>query len=332
MTVQSSAAQRKHAAILERLSNRVPKPTVTTSNFESVDSFLQRFSETKKTLEGKIHLCLNDHKHDKLSSGGLNARKDLDDISTDISDLEKLIAENSYFLPSYEVRTALKNISDLKESLENVTAVIIPRKKFTFRKTLNEKKHRNPAPEKATDDNLRVELRNSSEEIRNLEGSTVVKDFRGDEGDFSLNDLSNCKIYIRGKCRALFIHRLKKCEVYTGPVLSSVRIEDVENCVLMLASHQIRIHNAKLTDFYIRVRSRPIIEDSSGVRFAPYLLKYEGIVQDLEDSGLKEETGNWENVDDFRWLRAVKSPNWCVLPEKDRSHLVDISGIGNSGI
>ncbi|KAH0915798.1 hypothetical protein HID58_030244 [Brassica napus] len=59
-----------------------------------------------------------------------------------------------------------------------------------------------------------------------------------------------------------------------------------------------------------RVRSRLIIEDSNGVRFAPYCLDYGGIEEDLKMAGLEEETESWANVDDFLWLRAVQSPNW----------------------
>ncbi|KAH0996171.1 hypothetical protein GBA52_020035 [Prunus armeniaca] len=92
-----------------------------------------------------------------------------------------------------------------------------------------------------------------------------------------------------------------------------------------MASHQIRIHNAKRSDFYLRVRSRPIIEDSCGMRFAPYCLSYQGIEDELREASLVEETENWSNVDDFLWLRAVQSPNWSVLPEDERVGLVDIS-------
>ena len=85
----------------------------------------------------------------------------------------------------------------------------------------------------------------------------------------------------------------------------------------MLASHPIRIHQARATDFYLRVRSGPIIEDSSAVRFAPFRVFYEGIDEELRDSGLREETGTWANVDDFKWLRVVQSPNWCLIPEEE---------------
>jgi hypothetical protein len=30
------------------------------------------------------------------------------------------------------------------------------------------------------------------------------------------------------------------------------------------------------------------------------------------------ESDLWESVDDFRWLRAVQSPNWSVLPSDQR--------------
>lgn len=114
-----------------------------------------------------------------------------------------------------------------------------------------------------------------------------------------------------------------------GPVTGSVLIEEAEGCVFVMASHQIRIHSARKSDFYLRVRSKPIIEDSNGVRFAPYCLSYPGIEEDLRGAGLDAETGNWENVDDFRWLRAVQSPNWSVLPESERVGIIDVSNLKN---
>ena len=47
----------------------------------------------------------------------------------------------------------------------------------------------------------------------------------------------------------------------------------------------------------------------------------------MQQSDLMDETGMWDNVDDFRWLRAVPLPNWSVLPEDDRLPLVDISDL-----
>ena len=46
-----------------------------------------------------------------------------------------------------------------------------------------------------------------------------------------------------------------------------------------MAARQVRIHNATDgTQFYIRTLSRPIIEHSSDVGFAPYAFEYPGEV------------------------------------------------------
>jgi len=46
---------------------------------------------------------------------------------------------------------------------------------------------------------------------------------------------------------------------------------------------QIRIHNAKNSDFYIFVASKPTIEDCENLRFAPFAFQY----PDLETAHLK---------------------------------------------
>lgn len=333
--VASDALEKKHALMLERLENlRQARKTGSGSgseaapSFESVASFLSRFSDAKRSIDAELS---------RLRALDPSAKPDvkpqLEALSVMIADLERLVAENSYFLPSYDVRSSLKSISDLKESLDGLSAKLVPRKKFSFKN----KPLKKPQPVLSKE---KVEFRVLDEEksdlggvrespgFRSKKGNVLVKQFRVSEegeGDFSLIDLDSCEVYLKGRFRALFVHRIKNCRIFVGPVLGSVLIEDVEGCLFMLASHQIRIHQAKMTDFYLRVRSRPIIEDCSVVRFAPYQLVYEGIEKELQESGLGEETENWSNVDDFRWLRAVQSPNWCVLPQEERIGVVEIS-------
>lgn len=79
-----------------------------------------------------------------------------------------------------------------------------------------------------------------------------------------------------------------------------------------------RIHAAHRSDFYLRVRSHPIIEHSAGLRFAPYAPAYPGAGADLAAEGLAEDGGMWQRVNDFGWLRATPSPHWAVLEEGER--------------
>ena len=329
--VLDTDTQKKHALMLERLSNlhqtrllqslARKSDSVSGPSFESTQSFLTRFGDSKRSIESQLDGV-------RLTAD-LQRRSDLQQISTSIADLEKLVAENSYYLPSYEIRSALKSVSELKQTLDNLNSELLPKKKFSFRNK-GAKKEPTNAPKEKEIGNADLQRKPvfaipDSPGFRNKKGEVLVKDFKdSDIGEFTISDLDSCEVGLSGCVRTIFIHRLKNCRVFAGPVSGSILIEEVEGCVFVLASHQIRIHYAKGSDFYLRVRSRPIIEDSNGVRFAPYCLYYQGIEEDLKDSGLDEETGNWANVDDFRWLRAVQSPNWSALSENERIGTVNI--------
>ncbi|CAH9075874.1 unnamed protein product [Cuscuta epithymum] len=326
------AIQRKHVAMLEHLSNLhqsrlARKPNSDSySSSGSTQSFLSHFSESKQSIESELsRIC--------KTQDPQNVKPELEKVSISIANLEKEVAESSYFLPSYDVRSCLKTISDLKQTLEQVSSSVLPKKKFSFRnKTTNRcAAASNGLIPEAPSENNTIEnvigptlgfMALDSPGFQDKENEVLTMDFRRTEaekiGEFMLSDLRGCEVRLLGCVRALFVHKLANCRVYVGPVTASVLIEEVKNCIFVLASHQIRIHHATDCDFYLRVRSRPIIEDCTGVRVAPYCFMYDGIERDLEKANLGEESGNWANVDDFRWLRAAHSPNWSVLPEKDR--------------
>ena len=85
-----------------------------------------------------------------------------------------------------------------------------------------------------------------------------------------------------------------------------------EGCTFMLASHQVRIHAARHCDFYLRLRSNPIIEDCSRLGFAPCPADLPLDPEQMAAAGLAEDTGLWAEVQDFLWLRSTPSPNWSV--------------------
>lgn len=324
---------RKHLAMLERLSKRssssVGAPPSDSSDASPVEAFLSRFADAKLAAESALSACRSSSPEDDAAASLAAAAAAIDDI-------DRLIAEASHALPPYELRAALATAADLRAAHSVAASELRPKKSFSFRN--KSRNPRNPPQDRVTASPPQPpppeQPKPSLDAIlpgfgfRGRNGATFVKDLRvsnDKDGDFTLADLVSCEVYLKGKCRALYIHKLRDCRVFVGAVLGSVLIEDVDGCIFVMAAHQIRIHEARVTDFYLRVRSRPIIEDCSGVRFAPYVLNYEGIGEDLKDSGLEEETGNWANVDDFKWLKAVQSPNWRLVPEEERLQTVNIS-------
>ncbi len=96
-------------------------------------------------------------------------------------------------------------------------------------------------------------------------------------------------------------------------------------------SLQLRVHNALNSDFYLLTRSKPIIENCSGVRVAPYNFEYPELAAHLQtyfgedaaaasgNSGGKQSSNLWCAVEDFNWPRTdEQSPNWSILSPEQR--------------
>ena len=153
-------------------------------------------------------------------------------------------------------------------------------------------------------------------------GETFV--FRGDAEnpadapDLILERLSGCVVFVLGAVRALRCHDLRDTKVYGGPVAGSAHLQNLEGCHVEIAARQVRVHDARRTAFYVRTKSRPIIEHSREVTFAPFAFEYEGARARFANAGLAEETDAWRDVDDFGWIKNRQSPNWSVAPESER--------------
>ncbi|KAK2084172.1 hypothetical protein P7K49_037205 [Saguinus oedipus] len=138
--------------------------------------------------------------------------------------------------------------------------------------------------------------------------------------DVLLTELSNCIVKVYGNPNTLRLTKAHGCKLLCGPVSTSVFPEDRSDCVLAVACEQPRIHSTKDTSIFLQVTSRAIVEDCSGIQFAPYTWSYPEIGKDFESSGLDRSKNNWNDVDDFNWLaRDMASPNWSILPEEERN-------------
>ncbi|KAK7908940.1 tubulin folding cofactor C- variant 1 [Apiospora marii] len=111
----------------------------------------------------------------------------------------------------------------------------------------------------------------------------------------------------------LVLKNIRGSLLVCGTVAGPVHITGVRNSTVVVAARQVRIHECENVDLYLHCGSHPIIEDCSGMRFAPIPATYY--------TGKAEEVGaenQWDRVDDFKWLKAESSPNWRVLPEEER--------------
>ncbi|KAB8293204.1 hypothetical protein EYC80_007544 [Monilinia laxa] len=108
----------------------------------------------------------------------------------------------------------------------------------------------------------------------------------------------------------LALKNIKHSLVIAGHVAGAAHITGIEDSIIVVASRQVRMHECKNVDIYLHCASRPIIEDCSNVRFAPIPES-----QNVTDGSVKNQ---WDQVDDFKWLKVEHSPNWSILPEEER--------------
>jgi tubulin-specific chaperone C len=96
----------------------------------------------------------------------------------------------------------------------------------------------------------------------------------------SLTELEKCivdmSVPTAGKAAflSLAIKNIKKCLIIAGHVAGPAHLTGVSDSIIVVAARQVRIHECKNVDIYLHCTSHPIIEDCSGVRFAPIPVCY----------------------------------------------------------
>ncbi|KAJ3411420.1 hypothetical protein HDV05_002202 [Chytridiales sp. JEL 0842] len=109
---------------------------------------------------------------------------------------------------------------------------------------------------------------------------------------------------------AIHIRNLTASLLITPPLAGSVLIDSCNDCTLVFTScQQYRMHNSVNTRVVLFIPSAPIIEDCTGVYFAPITNECLEFLKSSEKVDEKR-VNRWRDVEDFKWLRKQKSPNW----------------------
>jgi len=243
------------------------------------------------------------------------------------SSVNTFTSERALHLPAYDQRQMQIALKELQQTMSDTRLVCIPPTKFSF-KMKRKARLKNKASAAAKEAEPAAAPAESSVKI-DVPEQPSISDKVGEEiymvneggKDLNIANCKDCVITIRGVVGAMYINNVVNCTLWIGPVGAGMLVEKAEQCKFFVASHQLRIHNAKQTDFFCLTNSPPIIEHSDELRFAPNATTYAGFDEDLEVCGIRrsDSAGNWNEVKDFDWLRQQHSPHWAEVPEDDRS-------------
>ncbi|KAL1968231.1 hypothetical protein VTN77DRAFT_2066 [Rasamsonia byssochlamydoides] len=108
---------------------------------------------------------------------------------------------------------------------------------------------------------------------------------------------------------SLTIKGVKESLLICGQVEGPAHITGVEHSVIVVSCRQFRMHNCVDVDVYLSCSSNPIIEDCSGIRFGRIPKAY------ALDQNQPDDSDRWNQVEDFKWIKAEPSPNWSILDQ-----------------
>ncbi|KAL2045625.1 hypothetical protein N7G274_002053 [Stereocaulon virgatum] len=268
-----------------------------------------------------------------------------------ISQLSDLLKDASSYLPAYDQRTYSTAIGNLRDKLQETRTAAAPKRKFAFKKTVPQK----DSPSSANDGlkDAPTQGQQASSNVSDATSSTqattapTIKSQAPDSGPStavivsslshahytlpqsspqlaSSASITDCQhimidLSITTRQAQAFATMTIKCVTESlllcGRVRGPVHITSAERSTLVINSRQVRMHECEDCVVYLRCSSRPIIEDCKGIRFAP--------LPALFDLGEILSPNLWNQVDDFKWLRAEHSPNWSILGVDDTRAITD---------
>ncbi|KAI8335941.1 tubulin binding cofactor C-domain-containing protein [Chlamydoabsidia padenii] len=275
---------------------------------EASNTFWLDFKKEKQVIEQTIDRSLQIPK-DQLPDH-------FNTILQQINQLEKRITEATTFIPSYDERQYAMQIRELTGLLDATRTQLTPKPKFSFKTKLGKPKTKTPqasipAPVKPLD---QTSLLENTINFSNLENQIITLSGHKELAavDISLSYLSKCIIWLPTETitiSTVHIKQIKDCVIVCGTVQGSILIYGLEHSILTVNCHQFRMHDAKNVDVLMCVSSRPIMEDSNGIRV--------GNTQDQKSS----VNNYFSQMDDFNWLKQQASPNWTLMDNNRIEHL-----------
>lgn len=308
--------QKRHQMRTEDAERRREAKESQTIAEEKGDYFSVAFNAERASIDELLSGCSGAERAE--------AAERLEEATARTLQLQKFLNDSVMFLTSYDLRRAQAALRELQTSLADTREECLPKKKFGFR-ARTKAADKAPAPASDTPSPAAASKVDGAATpevcgFSNMDGARLTKTAEEiQKRDVLLSHLTNCRVRLCGSPSTLHLKHIHGCEILCGPVSSSVFVDRCSDSTLAVACQQLRTHNTTHTRVYLHVTSRAIVEDCSGVAFAPFSWSYPTLEEDFRLSGLDRSRNNWDQVDDFNWLAAgTPSPNWTVIPEADR--------------
>jgi hypothetical protein len=253
----------------------------------SATEFYSEFNKKKNAIEEKIE--------------GINSVDAKRVCLEDISQLSTLCKSNLHLLPHYDQKLYNEQLQKLTEKVESKT--VKNKSKFAFKKKVGSgsvKNAKNTGTSASADKSLLGET-TTKPAYSNLE-DWYCSENEEMVPNLNISHLQRCIVKLTNSSYSTArMDSLRDCIVIVNDIEGPIYLTDVHNCFLFISCHQFRIHKSQNVHVAVSCRSRrPIIEECSQLTFANF----------PETLKKGEELYEWDDVDDFDWLKTTPSENW----------------------
>lgn len=309
--LQSSIEERNR----QRLETaRIRKETTSQGRAAAIEAFTREFQDYLAQVDAI------------LSSSDSATASSIDQMLEQIAKAKELLGSSSSFLTGFDIDRSQAKIDEYDGKIQEKRNMGT-KKKFAFKsakKSVSLAPSTEEAPKPAPVEKVEVEEAiDPNRSVVDLTGQTIVigEDKLGSDtsvGDYSLARLSHCTIKLVGLTTALRLSYLQNCIIIAAPVKGSIFVQHCSNIIVHSASRQLRIHDTTGSTFFIYTQSRPTIESCNDMLFGPYQVSHAKMEEWMRQCDYALEKNEWEDVQDFHWLKATESPHWRKVDASKR--------------
>ncbi|KAK8894463.1 Protein Xrp2 [Tritrichomonas musculus] len=116
---------------------------------------------------------------------------------------------------------------------------------------------------------------------------------------FAADKLENCKVIVHDFCDSMMIDRCVNCEFVLSAVRGSIFARNCKNCKFAMVCGQFRCRECEECDFFMQVKTGPVVESSQNLRIGCALVSYNELAEQMKKARLDPATNIWNDVHDF---------------------------------
>ncbi|KAF9557807.1 TBCC-domain-containing protein [Agrocybe pediades] len=291
-------------------------------------AFSQSFTAQFQTMRSELETQIT-----AVKSASSSSANDVQQLSVLLAKAAKALADATGSLPSYDQKQYELQLKSFEKSIEELRVSTAPKSKFAFKRKQPQNSSSTPPPTSSKNAAQAADAPLSSSSTMSSSNLVLFSHSykyltrhslpeHPQQTDLSVSDLDHCIVDLLPASdgetpiviSALHARNLSNCIILLPSIEGSALLHDLSQCIIVLGSHQFRMHSSKQIDVFLSISSNPIIEDCNAIRFAQY-----------PKALLSPEAQNKESPDyavqDFSHIRPTPSPHFAFMNDESKESI-----------